>query len=87
MEIRFSCGFTDPRGAVDLACDRAGYWPKVASVSDNYIRFSLPGVGTAGHDKVITALFDLDPDAVVRTARAIYENRADFEAQRKARVA
>ena len=58
------------------------------------VRFTLhadgPGSKPADsdtHDKVIRALLELDPDATVRTARAIYEGLADMQAQLKARVA
>ena len=57
------------------------------------VRFTLhangPGSAPADsdtHDKVIRSLLELDPDATVRTARAIYDGKADFEAQLKARV-
>lgn len=38
------------------------------------------------HDEVIRALLVLDPDAVVRTARATFEGLADYDAQKAARV-
>ena len=38
------------------------------------------------HDEVIRALLVLDPDAVVRTARATFEGLADYDAQKEARV-
>ncbi len=57
------------------------------------VRFTLHSDGpgsapadTETHDKVIRALLELDPEALVRTARAVYDGRSDFEAQVKARV-
>ena len=38
------------------------------------------------HDEVIRALLVIDPEAVVRTARATYEGLTDFDAQKAARV-
>lgn len=35
------------------------------------------------HDRVIRALLTLDPDATIRTARAVYEGLEDFEKQRR----
>jgi hypothetical protein len=54
---------------------------------DSYVvRFTLWSGTTEQYDRVIAALFELDANAVVRSARAVYESKADFEAQRKARV-
>lgn len=57
------------------------------------VRFTLhatgpgsPAASVEAHDAVILALLTLDPNATVRTARATYENLADFLAQQKVRV-
>ena len=39
------------------------------------------------HDRVIASLFMRHPDAMVRTAIATYRGAAEFELQRKGRVA
>ena len=39
------------------------------------------------HDRVIASLFMQHPDALVRTAIATYKGAAEFELQRKGRVA
>ena len=56
------------------------------------VRFTLhsdgpgsPPADSATHDKVIRSLLELDPDATIRTARAIYEGLNDFNSQLKAR--
>jgi len=36
------------------------------------------------HDRFIEAIYDLAPDARIRTARALYESRADFQMQVRA---
>ena len=41
---------------------------------------------SAAHDRFIGELFAQDPDATVRTARAVYEGRNDFLAQLAARI-
>lgn len=41
---------------------------------------------SAQHDVFIRALFEQDPNATIRTARAVYESQKDFLAQCAARV-
>ena len=85
MEIRWSSEFGRYRGEQDieqLVLDKV--WPfKIANPRWNgmHYRFVLDADERA-HDRVIRALLTLDPDATVRTARAIYEGLADFEKQR-----
>lgn len=45
-------------------------------------RFTLPGASSAAHETVIAALLDLDPDAAIRTSRAVYRSRADYRRQK-----
>lgn len=86
MEIRFSNNedamfFTDALVAakpVEIAGLRKTF-------DGRTIRFRLVKADQADHDRVIRALLTLDPDATVRTARAVYEGLTDFEAQYKAR--
>ncbi len=92
MEIRFS-KLTDPVAmmkAVDNAAARCYVAACFASQHNSAYRFTLreshaPGAFIANerqHDNVIRALLTLDPDATVRTARAVYEGLEDFEKQR-----
>lgn len=95
MEIRFSKR-EDPLHLLNkvLAATRqCGVSAQRMLIRDRAVRFILAddtfGTQTATveqHDQVIRALLTLDPDATVRTARAIYEGLSDFEAQHKARV-
>lgn len=48
--------------------------------------FTIPNAGTDDYAAVIAAIFEHDPDAEIRTARAHYHGKADFENQTKARV-
>lgn len=64
----------------DTPCDVK--WTK-----GNDVRFTLPGASVEAHDRVIEALLKLDPDARVRTSRAVFENLQDFQSQRTGRVA
>ncbi len=86
MEIRFSKLRPDPWGDVystaRSVCVIAKY---TKAFGMERCRFTLPEANESEHDSVIRALLTLDPDATVRTARAVYECLADFEAQYKAR--
>ncbi len=95
MEIRFSDFYTpiSDRKAVEGVADAAGVFASVVSDRRRCVRFTLrknvaPHQGypyladTEDHDRVIRALLTLDPDATVRTARAVYEGLEDFEKQR-----
>lgn len=92
MEIRFTeVGDVRPPGVSfrDLVNDAAGLHGMAVTITserERCVRFRLLDADTADHDKVIRALLTLDPDATVRTARAVFEGLADFEAQVKARV-
>lgn len=93
MEIRFSKTVVFPEQPIRSAAKNAGVFARVKWARISEARFTLCSkfggyqpASLEAHDAVIAALFALDPDAVVRTARAVYESRADFEAQRKARV-
>lgn len=89
MEIRFSAGLWKPKllGAphyeiVNDVAEELGVGVSLTSDSGRFVRFTLPGASVADHDRVIRALLTLDPDATVRTARAVYEGLEDFEKQR-----
>lgn len=97
MEIRFSAPFVkritnpdDPRYACALDAftwsaieQEMGYEPtSLRGSGERAIRFVLDGATTDEYDRVIRALLTLDPDATIRTARAVYEGLADFENQR-----
>ncbi len=88
MEIRFSDKGWErvtPDPYVDTVHDAAGELgiaTRMTSARGRSVRFTLPGSDEADHDRVIRALLTLDPDATVRTAKAIYNGKADFEKQR-----
>lgn len=90
MEIRFSkplCGHLDVRAK---AAD-AGVYAAISNDQGSTVRFTLHKTmgRTANewqHERVIAALFELDPEATIRTARAIYESKADYDTQLKARA-
>ena len=88
MEIRFSESYAAFAARVALwsrICDAAtdrDLIPQLTRANGAQVRFTLPGASVAEHDRVIRALLTLDPDATVRTARAVYEGLADFEKQR-----
>ncbi len=92
MEIRFSDmpGERPVDAVLNTASDPAnsggdpggGYYAKITSAKGLRVRFTLPGADTIAHDRVIRALLTLDPDATVRTARAVFQGLADFERQR-----
>ena len=46
------------------------------------VRFTLPGATTAQHEAVIAALLELDPNATIRTSRAMYRGREDYRRQK-----
>ncbi len=94
MEIRFSESFVG-----EPALKPAALWHVVKAEARKYVsgldmgnararsvRFTIPAGTELDHDIVIRALLTLDPDATVRTSRAVYEGLASFEAQVKARV-
>ena len=85
MEIRFSKVPADPIARVHEYAHAAGATARITKLRSPFLRFSLDG-DERQHDEVIRALLTYDPHATIRTARAVYEGRDDFEAQVKARV-
>lgn len=85
MEIRFSRE-GEYASLVDVTARKHVQYVRHTSAHKACVRFTLPGADQAQHDNVIRALLTLDPDAVVRTARAVYEGRDDFERQYAARM-
>ncbi len=82
MEIRFSKPVGSEVGTVYRMAHAADCAVKLASANGRRVRFSLPEADEQKHDRVIRALLTLDPDATVRTARAVYEGLEDFQRQR-----
>lgn len=77
------------RQAVELAATHHKAKPSVTFARQQergqiQVRFTLPGASFAQHDDVIRALFELDPGAEIRTAKAHYHGRDDFVRQYKA---
>lgn len=97
MEIRWTKAFNDPWHAVWQTVEDAGRdhgYPsltaELTSQRENTVRFKTKFsrrdlADEPATDVAIRALLTLDPDAVVRTAKAIYNGRADFEQQVKTR--
>lgn len=95
MEIGFSDSYTPVsyEKTVEDCAQSKGARSIVTSSRRRSVRFQLfeglmfceRRLDEAGHDRVIRALLTLDPDATVRTARAVYEGLEDFERQCKAR--
>lgn len=85
MEIRFSTHSDVTRAVTSL--ETCGLRVENFRFSrGREVRFSLPDASVADHDRVIRALLTLDPDATVRTARAVYEGLEDFVRQCEART-
>ena len=78
---------------VEKAALDAGCWARIRWWRAEGCRFVLvnPNTNEAAtfeqHDRVIASLFMQHPDALVRTAIATYRGAAEFELQRKGRVA
>lgn len=93
MLVRFSDSFSDnPGNTVLLACGLAGAcgsitWERGREVRLRLLSITGASADIAEHDSFFRAIFDLDAGAMIRTARAIYEGREDFESQARARVA
>jgi hypothetical protein len=93
MEIRLSRPdeFIDKK--VEAAALQAGCWSRIRWWMPEGCRFILVDPKTdkpatyEQHDRVIASLFMHDPHAMVRTAIATYKGAAQFEQQRKGRVA
>ncbi len=89
MEIRFSKfkGLLAGPLTIEGTARSVGVKPVViSSYTDSSVRFNLPAATVQEHDNVIRALLTLDPDATVRTARAVYEGLEDFVRQCEART-
>jgi len=93
MEIRFSKARQYPEDQVWSVAHAAGIHARVKWATTAAVRFQLvtgkdsyTQAPTDKQEAVIAALLALDPDATVRTARAIYEGREDYLAQTKARA-
>jgi len=84
MEIRFSKPIGSEVGTLYRVSRNAGCEARLTSANGRRVRFTL-ATDEPGHDRVIRALLTLDPDATVRTARAVYEGLEDFERQFAAR--
>ena len=94
MEIRLSKPdeFIDKN--VEKAALDAGCWARIKWWMPEGCRFILLNKAMGNepatfeqHDRVIALLFMHDPHALVRTAIATYKGAAQFEMQRKGRVA
>ena len=78
---------------VEKAALDAGCWARIKWWMPEGCRFILVDLKTdkpatyEQHDRVIASLFMQHPDALVRTAIATYRGAAEFELQRKGRVA
>ena len=93
MEIRFSKARQYPEDSIWAAAHAAGIHARVKWATTAAVRFQLvqdkESYVQAPPDKqeaVIAALLALDPDATIRTARAIYEGLIDYQTQTKARA-
>ncbi len=82
MEIRFSETYSAARAQVENTAERNQCRAVDIRHKANTVRFRLVPGTIDHHDRVIRALLTLDPDATVRTARAVYEGLQDFEKQR-----
>ena len=89
MEIRHKTHNLFRDSHVRKAAEAAHCYANVKWSDPFSVRFTLhadgPGSAPAdevAHDEVIRQLLMLDPDATVRTARAIYEGWEDFIGQR-----
>mgnify|MGYP001560156897 CR=1 FL=1 len=93
MEIRFSDNWRHrdnayPELAVQHAARDAGLHARLKWANDSACRFVLVMhrnshqlADHAAHAKVIRTLLVIDPQAEIRTAKAIYRGIADFEKQ------
>lgn len=93
MLVTFSHFYPQPESIVTEAARKANAFPQIKWARPGEVRFTLTtsalngaSASNAQHDHVIRDLLTLDPQARVRTARALYEGLADYEAQLKARV-
>ena len=93
MEIKLARPHNFIDKNVEKAALDAGCWARIKWWMPEGCRFILVDPNTdkpatyAQHDRVIASLFMQHPDAMVRTAIATYKGAAEFELQRKGRVA
>lgn len=94
MEIKLNKPHQFLDKSVEIAAMNAGCWARVKHWTSISARFTLqatPGsevpASFEAHDAIIKSLLDIYPDARIRTARATFEGKADWEAQKQARVA
>lgn len=85
MEIKFSKPVGSEVGTIYRMARAADVAVKLTSANGRRVRFTLPAASTSAHDRVIRALLELDPDATIRTARAVYEGLDDYNSQLAAR--
>ncbi len=92
MEIRHKTHNLFRDSHVRKAAEAAHCYANVKWSDPFSVRFTLHSDGpgsapadTETHDRVIRTLLELDPDATVRTARAVFEGLQDFESQFRAR--
>ena len=97
MEIRFSDAWARlndyPEDTVRHVAASHGQHAKVKWADDSACRFTIqehrdsPALADhATHDKIIRQLLTIDPDAEIRTAKAIYRGYEDFQHQTKQRA-
>lgn len=93
MEIRFSTARQYPEDEIWQVARLAGCharvkWSTAAAVRFQLVRSkeSFEQAEPTTQEKVIAALLNLDPGATIRTARAVYEGKMDYESQLKGRV-
>lgn len=93
MEIRFSTARYYPEDDIMQIAKLAGCHARVKWATTAAARFQLvrdrdsyEQADTGIQDKVIHALLNLDPEATIKTARAVYEGLTDFKTQGLARL-
>ena len=94
MEIKLARPHNFIDKNVEKAALDAGCWARIKWWMPEGCRFILVDKAMSKrpatfeqHDRVIASLFMQHPDALVRTAIATYRGAAEFELQRKGRVA
>lgn len=61
-------------------------WAKADNMGVNRVRFELPDANDKAHDTFISAVYNLDPWAIIKTARATYQDAEDFLIQKASRL-
>lgn len=98
MLITFSPAYSKTKGtlnaqwAVELTAEDCSVhteitWSKRAPDGRIETRFTLPHASFSEHDSVIRALLDMDNDAEIRTAKAVYHGLNHYDLCRKQRRA